>query len=101
MAKRYPNAFNDTTLRSLIADAGDKRLVLCGFMTQMCISASARAALDAGLDATVIGDACATRPLPSALSGRAIDASTVHELALTELGDLFALVATTEQLLGN
>ena len=99
--KSYPNAFNGTDLRELITEAGDRRVVFVGFMTHMCISASARAALDLGLDATVIADACATRPLPSATSKAAVPAAVVHEVALTELGDLFALVTTTDRLLAD
>lgn len=101
VVKGYPNAFNETPLRALIAAAGDRRVVMCGFMTHMCISASARAALDLGVDATVIADACATRALPSAIGGAPIAAATLHEVALTEIGDLFALVVTTDHLLGS
>lgn len=98
--KTAPNAFT-AELRALITAANDLPVVICGFMTHMCVSATARAALDAGLDATVVSDACATRSLPSATSGAAISAATIHESALSELADLFAIVVDTNQMLGQ
>lgn len=38
-------------------------------MTHMCVSATALTALDLGLSATVIADACARRDLPDRSSG--------------------------------
>lgn len=95
IAKTLPNSFTAEEFRSVIAGFGDRPLVLAGFMTHMCISATARAALDAGLAATLAGDACATRPLPSATTDSVISAETIHEIALSELADRFAIVART------
>ncbi len=99
IGKSFPNAFAGTELRSAIELLGDPRLVLCGFMTHMCVSSTARAALDLGLDAAVVSDATATRSLPSTGSGEAIDAELVHEIALAELADRFSVVTDTETLL--
>ena len=63
--KRLPNAFAGTELHERLQQAGRSNLILAGFMTHMCISASARAALDLGYQTTVIADATATRALPS------------------------------------
>jgi nicotinamidase-related amidase len=98
VSKTLPNSFAGTELRELIAEQGDPPIVLCGFMTHMCVSASARAALDLGLSATVAGDACATRPLPSATTGDVLAAATIHEAALAELADRFAVVTSTAEL---
>lgn len=94
-SKTLPNAFTAAEFRSAIEGFGDRPLVLAGFMTHMCISATTRAALDAGLTATVASDACATRALPSATSGSVISAESVHEIALSEIADRFAIVAPT------
>ena len=99
IGKSFPNAFAGTELRSAIELLGDPRLVLCGFMTHMCVSSTARAALDLGLDATVVSDATATRSLPSTGSGDPIPAELVHEIALAELADRFSVVADTAALL--
>jgi nicotinamidase-related amidase len=92
VGKRFPNAFADTELGDVLAGHPDRSLVLCGFMTHMCVSSTARAALDRGLDTTVIADACATRPLPALGTGDAIPAATLHQVALTELADRFSVV---------
>ena len=57
----------------------------------MCISATARSATDHGFRATVVADACATRPLPGALGG-VIPAAQVHDTALAEIADGFNVV---------
>ena len=66
-------------------------------MTHMCVSSTARAALDLGLRVTIAGDACATRDLPDGRGGT-LAARTIHEVALAELSDRFALIALTDAL---
>jgi nicotinamidase-related amidase len=58
----------------------------------MCISASARAALDLGYQTSIAGDAMATRALPAHDGGSPIPAEIVHRTALAELADRFAAV---------
>ncbi|MGH9135390.1 MAG: cysteine hydrolase family protein [Ilumatobacteraceae bacterium] len=101
VGKSFPNAFADTELRRVIEALGDPQLVLCGFMTHMCVSSTARAALDLGLDATVVSDATATRSLPSTGSGEPIAAELVHEIALAELADRFSVITDTGTLLAG
>ena len=72
-------------------DTGRTELILVGFMTHMCIGATARAALDLGLQATVVASATATRDLPDPLGG-VIPAETVQRTALAEIADRFATV---------
>lgn len=66
-------------------------------MTHMCVSSTARAALDLGLRTTIAADACATRDLPDG-SGGALSARAVHEVALAELSDRFAIITQSEAL---
>jgi nicotinamidase-related amidase len=66
-------------------------LVMIGFMTHMCVSSTARAAVDLGYRVTINAAACATRNLPDG-AGSAIPAATVHRVALAELADRFAIV---------
>jgi len=95
VAKTFPNSFAGTELADVLAGHPERSLVLCGFMTHMCVSSTARAALDLGLDTTVIEDACATRALPALGTGEPIQAGTLHRVALTELADRFSVIATT------
>ena len=90
--KQLPNAFAGTDLNAQLAATGRKELVLAGFMTHMCISSTARAALDLGFRTTIDADSCATRDLPDGVGGT-IAAKLIHDVALAELSDRFAIIA--------
>jgi nicotinamidase-related amidase len=92
VTKRLPNAFAGTDLHDRLQQAGRRNLILVGFMTHMCISASARAGLDLGYHVNVVADATATRALPAPDGGAPIPANVVHRTALAELADRFAAV---------
>jgi nicotinamidase-related amidase len=89
--KGLPNAFAGTDLRSHVEATGRGNIILCGFMTHMCVSSTARAAIDHGFRVTVEASSCATRDLPNGMGG-VIPAATVHEVSLAELADRFAIV---------
>ena len=90
--KPLPNAFAQTGLDAELAATGRRKLIVAGFMTHMCVSATTRAALDQGFMSTVAADACASRDLPDGTGGT-ISAAEVHRVALAELADRFAIVA--------
>lgn len=96
--KRLPNAFAGTDLIEHVEQLGRPPLVIAGFMTHMCVSSTARAALDLALATTVVGDATATRSLPGTDGGAALSAETVHRAALAALADRFAVIASTGEL---
>lgn len=96
--KGLPNAFAGTDLQARIAATGRTNIVLAGFMTHMCVSSTARAALDLGLRTTIAADACATRDLPDGRGG-ALSARTIHEVALAELSDRFAIITQCDVLI--
>lgn len=91
--KSLPNSFAGTTLEQVLERIGDRPLVVAGFMTHMCVSATVRAALDRGLSSTVAMDATATRDLPDPLGGT-LSADTVHRAALAAIADRFAVVVS-------
>lgn len=97
--KGLPNAFAGTDLKDILDATGCKRLVLAGFMTHMCVSSTARAALDLGFQTTIVSDASATRDLPVAgAEGEVLTAADLHRAELAMLADRFAIVCTTDQL---
>ncbi len=98
--KELPNAFAKTSLHLALQGTGRRSLVLAGFMTHMCVSATARAALDHGWKTTVAADATATRDLPDPLGGAPLAAPDVHRAALAELADRFATVSRVADLRG-
>lgn len=91
IAKSLPNAFARTDLEATLQATGRPQLILAGFMTHMCVSATAKAAVDLGRRVTVVADATATRDLPDPLGGT-MPAEQVHRAALAALADRFAIV---------
>lgn len=91
VAKGLPNSFAGTELADLVKAAGRPKLVVAGFMTHMCVSATTRAALDLGYFSTVVAGACATRDLPDG-SGGVVKAADLHRAELAALSDRFCVV---------
>jgi nicotinamidase-related amidase len=101
VGKRLPNAFASTDLADRLAALKRPEIVLVGFMTHMCVEATARAAIDNGLKATVIANATATRDLPDPLTGQPVAAAEVHRNALAALADRFATVVPSADAIGD
>jgi nicotinamidase-related amidase len=91
--KVVPNALADGVLDTRLKELGVRNLILAGFMTHLCVSTTARAALDLGYGCTVLGPACATRDLPDGRGG-VVPAEELHRVELAALADRFALIAT-------
>lgn len=94
--KVNPNSFLDTPLEDELRARGVDHVVVCGMMTSMCVDATVRAAVDLGFEATVAHDACATCDLD--FGGETISARQVHGAFLAALGDGYATVTTTAEL---
>jgi nicotinamidase-related amidase len=100
ITKHYPNSFRETNLQAYLKSKGITRLIICGMMTDVCVDATTRAAMDLGFSNTVIGDACATRD--RILGNETVPAAMVNEsflAGMSALGGLYAKVLTTEQYL--
>jgi nicotinamidase-related amidase len=97
IGKTLPNSFAGTQLHQTLEDLGAKQLILAGFMTHMCVSSTARAALDLGYATTLVSDAAATRDLPDP-SGGVVTADALHAASLAALADRFAVVARADQI---
>ena len=98
ISKTLPNAFAKTDLDAQLKAIGNDAIIVAGFATHMCVSATARAALDLGYRTTVVSDATATRTLPDPTSKGDIDAQDVHRVALAELADRFASVVRLNEI---
>jgi nicotinamidase-related amidase len=95
--KNYPNSFRETQLLNYLQEADIEHVVVCGMMSQMCIDATARAAVDLGFRCTVIEDACTAPNL--SVRGRTIPAIDVHDAFMAALGSLYADIKTAESFL--
>lgn len=66
-------------------------------MTDVCVESTTRAAFDFGFNATIIGDATATKDRE--LNGETVKASEVQKsflAGISALGNLYARIANTE-----
>jgi nicotinamidase-related amidase len=90
--KGLPNAFAGTDLAKHLAASGRKNLIVGGFMTHMCVSATVRSATDQGFMSTIAADTVATRDLPDATGGATIGADAINRITLAALSDRFAWV---------
>ena len=116
ITKTLPNAFLGTDLERVLRDApavatvepagaaqsgsaAAPELVVMGMMSSMCVDATVRAAADLGFEVTVVHDACAAPDL--AFDGVTVPAAQVHAAFMAALGDSYAAVTTTEELLAG
>ena len=65
----------------------------------MCVDATVRAAVDLGFEATVVHDACAAPDLEFA--GETIPACAVHGAFIAALGDGYAEVRSSDDLVAD
>lgn len=93
--KNYPSAFASTDLEDYLGKLpGDlgKKVVLVGYMAHVCVSTTARAAAERGLDVVLAKGAIGDRDIPG------IGGKEVTETVLKELGDAFGTVVDAEQI---
>jgi len=92
LVKSLPNSFAGTDLAARLQAIGRRELIVAGFQTHMCISATVRSALDHGYRVTLVASGCATRDLPDPLGGDPLSAADLHRYTLAALNDRFATV---------
>lgn len=93
--KTMPSSFTRTTLDEELRKIGRKDLILVGFMTHMCVSTTARAAIDLGYHSTIVASACATRDLTDP-NGGVVTAAELQRAELAALRDRFAAVVPSQ-----
>lgn len=97
LTKKLPNAFASTDLADRLHALKRGSIILIGFMTHMCVEATARAAIDLGFKAVVVASATATRDLPDPLTGGTVPAAEVQRNALAAMADRFATIMPTQK----
>jgi nicotinamidase-related amidase len=88
MTKHLPGSFTGTALEAFLRERGIERLLVSGFMTQMCVDTTARQAAHLGFAVTVLSDACAAMAVKG--PDGVIAADQVHR---THLGSLQGFLA--------
>lgn len=99
-AKHTNSAFIGTELETHLRGQGIEGLVMVGFITNHCVSTTARMAGNLGFRTTVVSDACATFDFKDG-DGSVIPAATMHRVGLAELRGEFAVIQTTQETLAS
>ena len=93
--KSLPGSFTGTGLERWLLDAGAKRVVICGYMAQMCCDTTARQAFHLGFAVDILSDATGTLDVQN--SAGAISAPDLHRAVMVTLAMRFARVLKTEE----
>ncbi|HJU82662.1 MAG TPA: cysteine hydrolase family protein [Holophagaceae bacterium] len=97
--KSVNSAFIGTGLEAHLRERGIDALVIAGFITNHCVSTTARMAGNLGFRTTVVADACATFDFQDAQGS--LPAETMHRIGLAELRGEFAEVVDTQAVLAR
>jgi nicotinamidase-related amidase len=98
--KPRPDSFSGTDLEEVFRATGRKGLIMAGFMTHMCVSSTARTALNLGIPITLVTAATATRDLPDGAGG-VIPAADLQRAELAALADRFVVLVPRAADLSN
>ena len=98
ITKATPSSFVGTDLDKQLKQHGIKKLIVTGLMTHMCVSSTARDAIPLGYEVIIPEDATATRDL-EAWDNSVVDHKTLQKAALAGVADVFAEIATTQQVM--
>ena len=91
--KTSDDGFHQTGLAAVLAEQDARCIAVCGLLSEMCVSATARTALARGFEVTMPHDTHATYDIPEApgLSDR-VPAAMVSRVAEWALGDQIHIV---------
>lgn len=84
--KRLPGSFSQTDLHEQLQALGHQKLVIVGYMTHLCVSMTARQALELGYTILIPEDAVGTRDIPG------LSAAELNRVSLLELADSTATI---------
>lgn len=92
--KTEDDGFHETPLGDLLTGQGVRALAVCGVMSEMCVSATARTALQLGHRVVMPHDAHATYDIPAAAGiSDTVPAAMVSRVAEWALGDEIEIIA--------
>jgi len=96
--KSTASAFIATDLEKYLSDQRIKSVVICGFVTNNSVEATARNAGDLGFKTTVVSDAVACFD-KRGLDGSIYESGLVHQISLSNLAGEYASIKSTEEII--
>lgn len=95
--KRHDNGFAGTDLDGLLRRHHVKTISICGVMSEMCVAATARSAMERGYEVVLAHDAHGTYHVPALASGEPeVPAELAARAAEWSLGDEIRIPLTSE-----
>ncbi|EOR07578.1 hypothetical protein F896_01951 [Acinetobacter genomosp. 15BJ] len=95
--KYEDNGFDGTLLQKILDELKVKSLVICGVLSEMCVTATARAALKLGYDVLLAHDAHATYNVPAGPGSNGVPAAMAARVAEWSLGDEIRICASVNE----
>jgi len=86
VVKRRMNAFYNTELETLLRGLGRRTLIICGVITNFCVEATVRGAVDRDFDTIVLSDCTAS------------ESNEMQEFPMKAIFPMLGVVTTTEEL---
>ncbi len=100
ITKHMPGSFTGTPLDETLRTHGIERVILSGFMTQMCVDTTAREAAHRGFKVTVLSDATAAMTVRGP-DGEAIPHDQVHRTHLGSLSGFLADIKRSDEVIAS
>lgn len=95
--KTEDDGFDGTDLDAILTAFGAKNLVICGVLSEMCVAATARAALECGYGVLLPHDAHATYDVPAGPGSQGVPAALASRAAEWSLGDEVRICASARE----
>ncbi|MEE1754741.1 cysteine hydrolase family protein [Streptomyces sp. SP18CS02] len=96
--KAHDDGFRETALGDVLTGAGVRSLAVCGVMSEMCVAATARQALERGYRVVLPHDAHGTYDVPAAAGiSDVVPAAVASRVAEWSLGDEVEIVAHADE----
>ena len=95
--KTEDDGFEGTDLDAILTAFGVKNLVICGVLSEMCVAATARGALERGYGVLLPHDAHATYDVPAGPGSQGVPAAMAARAAERSLGDEIGIFASARE----
>jgi nicotinamidase-related amidase len=92
--KKKDNGFDGTGLHTILTGLGIRTVAICGMLSEMCVAATARAALEHGYSVLLPHDAHATYDVPAGPGSEGVPAAMAARAAEWSLGDEIKICAS-------
>ena len=97
MRKKKDDGFQGTGLDQLLRLAGVQTVAICGLSSEMCVAATARAAIEHGYNVLLPHDAHTTYDVPAGPGSQGVPAALAARVAEWSLGDEVTIYASARE----